>query len=160
MTMQPRDRFVVFSNLIYSATKSLHRLKTLGMEEYGLGSTHTFCLHSLRGKPSGMTRTELAKSCFVDKAQISRLITELSEGGYVLEASKGKGYRKKIVLTDEGERIAANIDEKVDRILHYVSGEISDEQIEQMYETLKQICANLKKAEEECLSVLENTEWK
>ena len=148
MALEQRDRFVNFSNLLYSAGKSLHRIKTRGMESYGLGSTHPFCLRALYAHPEGMTRTQLATVCSVDKAQISRLVSELAEMGYVTESSKGAGYRKKVVLTDEGRRIAEDMDAKVKRVLAYVSGEIPLAEIEQMYKTLNRICENLKKAEE------------
>ena len=152
MAMRPEDRFVRFHNLIYNASKSLHRIKTIGMEEYGLASTHTFCLRSLYGRGEGMTRTELARTCAVDKAQISRLIAELSDMGYVLEASKGKGYRKKIVLTETGALVAASIDQKVKRVLSYIDQALPEERIGDMYHTLEQICECLKQAEEDGLS--------
>lgn len=148
MALERRDRFTDFSTLIYNATKSLHRLKTRGMKTYGLGSTHTFCLRTLQRCEGGMTRTQLAESCLVDKAQISRLIVELTEMGYVLEASKGAGYRKKIVLTERGRQVAEGIDNMVHYVLGYVSGEIPEEDLECMYRTLSLICDNLKRAEE------------
>ena len=154
--MRQEDRFVRFQNLIYNASKSLLRIKTVGMEEYGLASTHTFCLRSLYGRDGGMTRTELAQACAVDKAQISRLICELSDMGYVLEASKGKGYRKKIVLTEEGQRVAESIDQKVKRVLAYIDEEIPEDRIEEMYGTLARICECLKRAEEDGLSAPAN----
>ena len=154
--MRQEDRFVRFQNLIYNASKSLLRIKTVGMEEYGLASTHTFCLRSLYGRDAGMTRTELAQACAVDKAQISRLISELSDMGYVLEASKGKGYRKKIVLTEEGKRVAESIDHKVKLVLSYIDEEIPEDRIEEMYETLARICECLKRAEEDGLSTPAN----
>ncbi len=148
MTMEHRDRFADFSNLIYSASKSLHRLKTRGMESYGLGSTHTFCLRTLQGCEDGLTRTQLAAACSVDKAQISRLISELTAMGYVWEASKGAGYRKKILLTEKGRQVAEGIERKVAYVLRYVSGDIPPEEIAQMYTTLTMICEKLKRAEE------------
>ncbi len=148
MALEQRDRFSDFSNLLYSATKSLHRLKTRAMDGYGLSSAHPFCLRALQMKPEGMTRTQLATACSVDKAQISRIVSELVERGYVSEASKGAGYRKKIILTDRGRQIACEIDDKVNRVLTYVSGEIPPDDIEQMYCTMSRICENLKRAEE------------
>lgn len=148
MVLEQRDRFLDFSNLLYSATKSLHRIKTRGMESYGLGSTHPFCLRALQLHPEGMTRTQLATACSVDKAQISRLVAELVEMDYVVEESKGAGYRKKVFLTDRGRQIAEEIDGKIARVLDYVSGKIPIEDIEQMYDTLQRICENLKRAEE------------
>lgn len=148
MALERRDRFAEFSTLIYNASRSLHRLKTRGMKAYGLGSTHTFCLRTLHASKNGMTRTQLAVACSVDKAQISRLVSELAEMGYLVEESKGAGYRKKILLTDRGREVAAEIDDMVERVLHFVSGEIPEEHVEQMYQTLRLICDNLKRAEE------------
>lgn len=148
MAIERRDRFADFSNLIYNASKSLLRLKTRGMKAYGLGSAHTFCLRTLQGSKNGMTRTQLAEACSVDKAQISRLVSELSEMGYLIEESKGAGYRKKILLTERGREVAANIDNMVEHVLHYVSGDIPEDDIEKMYQTLTRICERLKCAEE------------
>ena len=152
MALERRDRFADFSSLIYNASKSLHRLKTRGMKAYGLGSTHTFCLRTLNGCKDGMTRTQLASACSVDKAQISRLVSELAEMGYLVEESKGAGYRKKIFLTERGRTVATGIDDMVDRVLYYVSGNIPEEAIEQMYQTLGLICDTLKRAEEMSLT--------
>ena len=157
MEIEQLDRFTEFSKLIYSASKSLHSLKTLGMESYGLGSTHTFCLRALQGKQEGLTRTELATACLVDKAQISRVVVELTDMGYLMETSKGAGYRKKIVLSEKGKLVAKGIDEKVGLILEYVSGDIPDEEIVQLYRTLDRICENLKRAEEACVGVWDHT---
>ena len=157
MALERRDRFADFSTLIYNASKSLYRLKTRGMKAYGLGSTHTFCLRTLQKSEDGMTRTQLAEACLVDKAQISRLVAELTEMGYVWEASKGAGYRKKIVLTERGRQIADGIDNMVNYVLGYVSGEIPEEDVERMYQTLSLICDNLKRAEEMPLNQPEQT---
>lgn len=151
MALHPKDRFVRFHNLIYAATKSLHRIKSVGMEEYGLASTHAFCLRILYCRDAGMTRTELATACAVDKAQISRLITELSDMGYVLEASQGKGYRKKIVLTELGRSVSESMDQKVERVLSYIDQALPEERILAMYATLEQICECFKRAEEDGL---------
>ena len=148
MEIGSRDRFEDFSNLVGAALKSLHKIKNHGMEPYGLGSTHTLCLKRLNAVPEGLTRTELASECEIDKAQISRLVGELTEKGYVCETSKGRGYRKKLVLTDNGRYVAEEIDAKVGRILSYVSGDIPKDELEIFYNTFETICENLRRAEE------------
>ncbi len=148
MEIENRDRFEDFSTLIGSAMKSLQRIKNHGMEPYGLGSTHTLCLKRLNASPDGLTRKELSIECEIDKAQISRLIGELSEKGYVRDKSETAGYRNKIVLTESGKRIADEIEQKVVKVLRYVSGDIPPEHIAVMYQTLGTICENLKRAEE------------
>lgn len=148
MEIENRDRFEDFSNLIGSAMKSLQKIKNHGMEPYGLGSTHTLCLKRLNASPEGLTRKELSLECEIDKAQISRLIAELGEKGYVRDKSETAGYRNKIVLTESGKKIADEIEQKVRKVLEYVSGDIQKEQITIFYKTLGTICENLKRAEE------------
>ncbi len=148
MEIKNRDRFEDFSNLISSAMKSLQKIKNHGMEPYGLGSTHTLCLKRLNSSPDGLTRKELALECEIDKAQISRLIAELSEKGYVREKSETVGYKNKIILTESGKKVADEIEQKVRKVLAYVSGDIPSEQLDILYKTLETICENLKRAEE------------
>ena len=140
--------FEVFSSMLSSATKSLERLKSKGMEEFGLSGTHTLCLRQLYDSPTGLTRTELATKLSVDRAQITRVIGELLEKGFVTEGEGGSGYRKKCALTEKGRSATAEINAIVERINHFVSGEIPPERLSDFYRTLREICENLKKAEE------------
>ena len=144
-----KDRFEVFYNLIGSATKSIHRLKNKGMHPFGLTSAHTICLRKLYEKPEGVTRTQLAKLCVVDKAQITRIIGELTDNGFAIEKKSARAnYRSKLMLTEEGKRVTEEINNIVLRINDFVSGDIPEEDIEKFYETFNRICDNLKKAEE------------
>ena len=98
--------------------------------------------------PTGLTRTELATRLSVDRAQITRVIGELLEKGFVSEIGRGSGYRKKCALTEKGYAATAEINSIVDRINQFVSGDIPAERLESFYQTLGEICENLKKAEE------------
>ena len=140
--------FEAFSAMLSSATKSLERLKSKGMEEFGLSGTHTLCLRQLYDNPDGFTRTELASRLSVDRAQITRVIGELLEKGFVTEHGGGSGYRKKCILTEKGASATAEINSIVERINHFVSGDIPPDRLLSFYETLGEICENLKKAED------------
>ena len=143
-----KDRYEAFNNLIYAALKSMQKIKHKGMLPYGLSSTHTICIRRLYENQSGVTRAQLAKLCMIDKAQISRIVTELEEKGYLSESGESKAnYRAKLILTEEGIKTAAEINEIVLKINKFVSGEIPEENINIFYDTLQQICDNLKKAE-------------
>ena len=139
--------FETFSSMLSAATKSLERLKSKGMEEFGLSGTHTLCLRQLYDSPDGLTRTELATRLAVDRAQITRVIGELLEKGFVEERG-GSGYRKKCSLTEKGRSATSEINSIVERINRFVSGDIPQERLLSFYETLGEICENLKKAEE------------
>ena len=143
--------FEAFHASISNAMKSLEKIKARGMDEYGLSGTYTLCLRQLYGRPNGMTRTELAQRCCVDRAQITRVIGELLEKGLVLEVGNGSNYRKRCVLTEKGRKTTTEINDQVDRILAFVSGDIPSDRLETFYETLNEICEKLKQAEEEML---------
>ena len=139
--------FEAFSALLGSTIKSLEHLKAKGMGEYGLSGMHTLCLQKLYESPEGLTRTELSRQCGVDRAQITRVIGELLAKGVVSEAGGTSNYRKKCVLTEEGRTTAAQIDALIKRINSFVSGEIEPDRLQIFYETLHEICRNLKQAE-------------
>ena len=140
--------FETFSSMLGAATKSLEKLKSKGMEDFGLSGTHTLCLRQLYDFPAGLTRTELSTKLSVDRAQITRVIGELLDKGFVTESGSGSGYRKKCSLTDKGLAATAEINEKVIMINHFVSGDIPPERLRDFYKTLDEICENLKRAEE------------
>ena len=139
--------FDVFNNLIGNAMKHIERLKSKGMNEYGLSGTHTLCLRRLYEAEKGLTRTELARACQVDRAQITRVIGELLSKGLVVEGTTGSVYRKKCILTPTGREITAEINDLVAKLQFFVSGNIPPEDLEIFYKTLHVICNNLKEAE-------------
>lgn len=140
--------FEAFNALIGNAMKSLEKLKSKGMGDYGLSGTHTLCMRQMYESPQGLTRTELAHRCGVDRAQITRVIGELLAKDLVLEVGNGSNYRKKCVLTDKGRSITTDINDRVARILQFVSGDIPNDRLTVFYETLAEICVNLEQAEE------------
>lgn len=140
--------FEAFSGLIGNATKSLERLKARGMGEYGLSGTYTLCLRQLYENESGLTRTNLAQRCGVDRAQITRVISELIAKELVVELGSGSNYRKKCILTEKGRTVTAEVNELVQKIQDFVSGDIPKERLAIFYEILAQICENLRRAEE------------
>ncbi len=140
--------FESFNALLGSTMKSLEHLKAKGMGEYGLSGMHTLCIRSLYDAPNGLTRTELSRRCGVDRAQITRVIGELLTKGIVFEMGGSSNYRKKCVLTEKGRATASEIDALIKKINSFVSGEIPPERLQIFYETLSEICDNLKRAEE------------
>ena len=141
--------FEHFSALIGSTMKSLDRLKSKGMEVYGLSGTHTLCMRLLYDTPEGLTRTQLSNTLSVDRAQVTRIVLEMISEGLLEEEQNGRaGYRKKCKLTPKGREVTSSINEKVDKINYFVSGDIPKDELESFYKTLELICDKLKKAEE------------
>lgn len=142
------DRLEAFMTLIKGASGSITKIKSRGMSCYGLGSTHTACMRRLYDAPDGATRTQLAEACELDKAQITRIVSELSEKGYVTERSGASNYKRRIVLTEKGQTVTSEINSIVLNVNQFVSQNIPDEDIATFYRVFGEICTRLKLAEE------------
>ena len=143
-----QDRFDRFNHLTSCAIKSIQKLKVMGMLPFGLTGAHTMCLRHLYNFPEGVTRTKLVRLCDIDKAQVSRIITDLCAKGYVIETENDNiNYRKRLKLTPLGKDPTEEINRKVLRVNEFVSSDIPEEQLSVFYETFDTICQNLKAAE-------------
>ena len=145
-----QDRFDRFNLLTSSASKSIQKLKVMGMLPFGLTGAHTMFLRHLYNFPEGVTRTKLVRLCDIDKAQVSRIINDLCAKGYVIETENDNiNYRKRLKLTPLGKDTTEEINRKVLLVNKFVSADIPEEQLAVFYETLETICENLKAAEME-----------
>ena len=117
------------------------------MEHYGLASAHAICICQLEEHADGLTKTELSQICMVDKAQISRVISDVVKKGYVAVSATSSRYRKKYFLTEYGRKIAGEIRKTILDINSFVSMDIPQEDIDKFYATFNIICENLNKAE-------------
>lgn len=134
--------------MISSASKSLQRLKSKYMSKYGLTGTHTICLRQLYDNPLGLTKSEIAENCDIDKAQITRIVNDLIENDYVCADTTKKAYNRKFFLTEKGKIITDEINGIVDAIVKYVNVEIPKSDLEKFYSVFEQINQKLKKSEE------------
>lgn len=139
------ERFREFSGLVSRAEKALQRVKTENVKDYGLRGVHVSCLLALHERPEGLTATELASVCGVDRAQISRVTAELRGLDLVCEASPGprRRYRGALELTEEGRAAAAEMAGIVDEKLQRVSGDIPPEELAAFYRVLRTIVERL-----------------
>ncbi len=142
------DSFERFAQMLSNATKSLYRLKSRCMSRYGLSSTHTACLRKLYENPSGLTKSEIADSCEIDKAQITRIIGELIAKNYVGDDSSKKTYNRKFFLTEEGRKITEEINKTVDDVVNFVNSDIARGDVEHFYSVFEAINRKLKDSEE------------
>lgn len=141
------ERFREFSGLVSRAEKALQRVKTENVKDYGLRGVHVSCLLALHERPEGLTATELASVCGVDRAQISRVTAELRGLDLVCEASPGprRRYRGALELTEEGRAAAAEMAGIVDEKLQRVSGDIPPEELTIFYRVFGAIVERLEK---------------
>ena len=136
------QRFELFCNTINRIHRNLQRIKLKEMEEFGLKGIHVMCLFELNHNPEGLTLTQLSNLCEEDKAAISRAVSELTRRKLVTSDSVKK-YRSLITLTKDGKTAAAKIDEKAEAAVIAVSGDLTEEQRNALYQMLTYISNNL-----------------
>ncbi len=139
------DRFREFSSLISRTEKALQKAKAENVRGYGLRGVHVSCLLELYERPEGIPASELATVCGVDRAQISRVTTELIELGLVEGGGSGqrRRYRAPLILTYEGREAASQMAGIVSEKLRRVSGDISEHDLAVFYRVLRLIAERL-----------------
>lgn len=137
-------RFNSFTNLISSIYHSIYVIKDEETQEFGLKSTHVSVIYNIH-KYNGLSQVELCGVCGENKAAISRTVANLCEGEYIYPSDDGMKYKKKYLLTEKGKSVAVLVDKKIERYIQQASGEISDDDRENMYRCLEIIDKNLKK---------------
>lgn len=141
------DRFEKFVNMISLIQKNILKIKSIEMKEFGLKGPHVMCLFYLGRYDKGLTAARLCRLISVDKAAVSRVLSELQHKGYVFypDSGQGKRYRSNAVLTDEGKQIAEKVKNIISGIVEKIGADINDEEREVMYGSLQKILNNLEK---------------
>lgn len=131
------SHFEQFTLTLASILKSVKKLEGDRMSRFGLRSSHVMVLYQLGKHPEGLIPADLAESGSVDKALISRTISDLlaKKLVYTLQ-SDGRKYKAKLCLTPSGKEVADYITETVAHIQREVSGDIPKADLEVFYRTL------------------------
>ncbi len=133
--------FEQFTITILKLNKLVNKIKTYEMQEYGLKTIHVMCAYYLKNHPEGLTASELTRLTLEDKAAISRALKTMHEKGYVnYDPNK---YNAVILLTKEGEKLAAEISEKATRAVNAGSYEFTEKERLSFYHSLSAIAKNL-----------------
>lgn len=141
------DRFREFSSLVARADKALLRAKAEHVRQFGLRGVHVSCLLELLNTPDGLTSSELAASCGVDRAQVSRVAAELTGLG-LISGPDPEGrirYRGRLRLTDEGRSAASAMLGIVDEKLERVAAGLSPGELETFYRVFGTIVERLER---------------
>lgn len=140
-------RFEKFVTLIDGIHKSVSKIRLSIAPMLGVKSVHVFWIYELLLHPEGMTATEIAAACFIDRSLVSREITLLKKAGYVTCASEEnkRGYNARITLTDEGVALAHRITDEALRIQNAASAGISEDDLRILYSTLGKLYDNFNK---------------
>lgn len=135
------QRFQSFVTGVTLCYKSIQKIKSTEMTEFGLKGTHVMCLFFLARHPEGLTAAQLSQMCAEDKAAISRTLAVLQEQGYI-QAGERK-YRAPIHLTPAGQELARQMEALIQQWVSLGGDDLTEEERTIFYRVLGKIAANL-----------------
>ena len=132
------DRFENFVGKISTIYKNIEKIKKNKMKEFGLSGNHVMSLCYLAQHKEGLTASKLCELISVDKAAMSRTLSDLVEKGYVYYPDLGahKKYRAITVLTEKGKEVAMQIDKIIVDVVGQIGNGLTDEERKIMYYSL------------------------
>jgi DNA-binding MarR family transcriptional regulator len=137
------ERFQLFTVLISTLNRSIRRIKTEEMADFGLKSGHVSCLYYLH-REGKLTAKELCDICEEDKANISRAIKDMEGKGLITcTTGRSKRYQSPLELTTKGKEMALELDQKIEKVLQVSSEGMTKEERDSMYRCLAIIDKNL-----------------
>lgn len=101
---------------IENINKRIVKIKRDKTAEFGLKNAHFSCMLHIDITADGLTSTEIARVCNVDKAFVSRITSDLIGGGYICTNQKfndGRKYRNKYILTEAGKRVIKDVNKAI-----------------------------------------------
>lgn len=140
------ERFVAFTLLHEEIGKSIQRIKTEYMQQFGLRSGDALFLAILARHPEGLSAAALARECGVDKAVISRALPVLLSSGAVTlgdGAAEKHAYRARLCLSECGREIVEKMRTYSVSAVKTASTGISTEDLAVFYRVLRTINQNL-----------------
>ena len=135
------QRFQDFVTGITQCYRSIQKIKSTEMTEFGLKGTHVMCLFFLGQHPEGLTAAQLSQMCAEDKAATSRNLAVLQEKGYIQTGEKK--YRAPVRLTPAGEGLVRKMEGLIHQWVGVGGDGLTEEERAVFYRALEKIADNL-----------------
>ena len=137
-------RYQQFSYIVSVINRQIQKIERDEMVKYGYKGAFAQYLIAIRRHPEGVTSAQLSEICDKDKAAVSRVVTEMIEKGLVMRKCTSESlYRAKLLLTQEGCRIADFVAGRAAAAVEAVGNELNDEERKMFYSTLDFIAGKL-----------------
>ncbi|MBQ8341913.1 MAG: MarR family transcriptional regulator [Clostridia bacterium] len=139
------NRFEVFSPTLLQLIKTVQNIKSRKLAEYDLKGTNALCLFEiLDSGEQGLSATELARRCDIDKAQVSRCMKELADKNMIFrDNADGRKYKQKYHLTEAGSVAAKDLYDTSLRVKNAVKKNLTAQDTDEFYRIMNVICDNL-----------------
>ena len=131
------DRYAQFRIHTENLSKNLQKYENSVLSSLGLRGIHALTLFQLSRRAEGMTVTEIAVACEVDKSLISRVVAELIEAGYVAYLDpETKKYRRQMALTPRGRACLRRVTLWICSAIRKIKDEITVEELNVFFKVL------------------------
>ena len=138
------SRFELFSIAISNIYRSIQKIEREEMDRYGLKGVYAQYLVALARYPEGLTAAKLSEVCDLDKAAVSRAVSEMAERGLLeRRAVNETSYRAKLCLTDAGKRAAEYVSTRAQRAVDAAGTDMTEEERKIMYAGLVSVANKL-----------------
>lgn len=137
------DDLDFFPKSIGRLNKQMQKIFGEELRPYDLSSAHAMYLVVLF-ENDGLTLRELTENVNMDKANTTRVVTDLKVKGYIYTDCLKVGSRKyKVYLTEEGKKAAEIVRSAIKRMLDNIFSILSDAERAQYIALLKKIITNI-----------------
>lgn len=144
------ERYEQFSFIVSVINRQIQKLERDAMVKHGYKGAFAQYLMIMRHYPEGITSARLCELCDKDKAAVSRVVAEMAEKGLIARIASGESmYRARLVLTEEGYRIADYIAQRAMEVVSAVDNGLTEDGRKQFYSTLDAIASKLQLISEE-----------
>lgn len=140
------DDLDYFPMSIGKINKQMQKIFSEQLKPCDLGSAHALYLIVL-SENDGLTLKELTENVGMDKANTTRVVSDLNVKGYIYTDRKEEGSRKyKVFLTEEGEKAAVIVRSAIKKMLDSFFSVLTETEREQYIAILKKIITNINNA--------------
>ncbi|MDO4293604.1 MAG: MarR family winged helix-turn-helix transcriptional regulator [Eubacteriales bacterium] len=141
------NRFLKFTLSVSRMNKRIQSVKTVGMGRFGLKAAHTTVLYILSRHPEGLHFSEVADRCDLDRALISRTLSQLTGAGMVEKQGDPGRYNALYFLTQKGNEQTGKIIQLIEAVQSRADEGIDPEELEIFYRVLNRLLENFGKME-------------
>ncbi len=137
------SRFEQFTFMISGIYRSIQKIEREEMDKYGLKGGYAQHLAAMARHPEGLTATQLCEICDLDKAAVSRSLTEMEQRGLLERDMTAGAYRAKLCLTSTGREAADYVRKKACAAVEAAGKKLSDGDRAVLYTALESIAGQL-----------------
>lgn len=136
------ERFEMFTSAISSIYRYVQKIEREEMEKYGLKGAYAQYLIAMDHYPEGITAAKLCEVCDIDKAAVSRVLSEMEKKN-LIERSGDVGYRAQVRLTAEGKAAALFVAQRATLAVELAGKGLTEEDRKIFYGALELIAGNV-----------------